>query len=363
MASIHPVSRLLAAGALIVLGGALHVRANPDPVDRAPGGGPTASAVRNKFGWSQPKARTPGAIRIATYNVLNLFDHADDPSLEGEFDDEAMATSDARCRAIAAAIKAVDADVIALQEVESQEALRWFRDTYLPDAGYEHIVSRDVGYYRGVEQAVLSRFPITRTATWPRESLDDVRRSGPGFEPVPSDRRTGLQFQRSPLCVDVRISDDYTLTMFVVHHKSGRDNRWHREAEALQIVEYVDRMQREDHRRNIVVLGDFNAAPWDKSVRVYLAAGMIDTLAHRIIPRWRDADQTEANLFKTHESDRVLDYILLNSAAHRELVVGSAHVYGTLYDEEYDWREDPYPTGYAADHYPVIIDLHPEDRL
>jgi hypothetical protein len=57
----------------------------------------------------------------------------------------------------------------------------------------------------------------------------------------------------------------------------------------------------------------------------------------------------------------VLDYILLNSAAHRELVIGSAHIYGTLYDEDYDWTTDPYPQGYAADHYPVIIDLIPRD--
>jgi hypothetical protein len=27
----------------------------------------------------------------------------------------------------------------------------------------------------------------------------------------------------------------------------------------------------------------------------------------------------------------------------------------------YNWREDPYPDGYASDHFPVIIDLIPED--
>jgi endonuclease/exonuclease/phosphatase family metal-dependent hydrolase len=349
---------MLAIPAMLIDSAAMSDRGDRGPHDRA-----RSSTAQNKFGRSTPKPRTPGTIRVATYNVLNLFDQADDPSLEGEFDDEKMATSADRCRNIAAAIEAIDADIVALQEVESLEAVRWFRDTFLPDAEYEHIVSHDVGYYRGVEQAVMSRFPIARSKIWPRESLDDVRREGPGFEAVPSEGRRGVSFQRSPLCVDVKVDDDYTLTMFVVHHKSGRDFRWHREAEALQIIEYIERMERADHSRNIVVLGDFNAAPWDKSLRVYLAAGMIDTLAHRIIPRWRNADQTEANLYKTHESDRVLDYILLNSAAHRELVIGSAHVYGTLYDEEYDWREDPYPKGYAADHYPVIIDLHPDDRL
>ena len=105
-------------------------------------------------------------------------------------------------------------------------------------------------------------------------------------------------------------------------------------------------------------MGDFNAAPWDKSVRLYFEAGFIDTLAHRSTSR----DQAEARRYKTHESGRVIDFILLNSAAHRELVIGSPHVLGTLYEETFDWRTDPHPPGYAADHYPVIMDLIPRDR-
>jgi endonuclease/exonuclease/phosphatase family metal-dependent hydrolase len=229
--------------------------------------------------------------------------------------------------------------------------------------GYEHLASFDVGYYRGIEQSVLSRFPITHAEVWPNLPLDDVRRNGPGFAAVPPKFRHGLTMQRSPLRADIRVDDDYELTLFVIHHKSGGDFRFQREAEAIRTIELIDEVRRRDRSRNIVVLGDFNAAPWDKSLRLYLAAGLVDVMAHRIIPRWKDADQAEPNLYKTHESDRVLDYILLNSAAHREFVIGSAHVFGTLYDPEYDWRTDPYPKGYASDHYPVIIDLIPGDVL
>lgn len=320
-----------------------------------------AAGARNRFGLAQPKPRTQGAIRIAAYNVLNLFDHEDDPKLSGEQDDLKMATSDDRCRGLAAAIRAVDADIVALEEVESLECLTWFRDTYLASMGYKHLASLDVGYYRGVEQSVMSRFPIAHAEVWPNRSLDDVKRIGPGFAAVPAKYRRGLTMQRSPLRVDVQVNDEYELTLFIVHHKSGGDFRFQREAEAIGTIELVDEVRRRDGSRNIIVLGDFNAAPWDKSLRLYLQAGLIDAMAHRIIPRWKDADQTESNLYKTHESNRVLDYILLNSAAHREFVIGSAHVFGTLYDPEYDWRTDPYPKGYAADHYPVIIDLVPRD--
>jgi len=324
----------------------------------------TSTRPQNRFGHVRPFPRTPGAIRIASYNVLNLFDHADDPALTGEWEDMEMATSDARCRAIADAIRAVDADVIGLQEVESLECLTWFRDTYLADLGYDHMASEDVGYMRGVECSVLSRFPITHVETWPQQSLDDVPRPGPGWSTVPHEAsEAGLTYRRSPMRVDVKVSDDYELTLFVLHHKSGRDYRFQREHEAARTIQHVKEIETQDPARNVIVLGDFNAAPWDKSVRLYLEAGMIDTLGHRVIPRWRNPDLTEANLFKTHESARVIDYILMNSAAHRELVVGSPHVFGTLFDEDYDWREDPFPAGYAADHYPVIVEVMPGDRL
>ncbi len=328
----------------------------------------TENQPNNKFGYSAPKPRTPGAIRLATYNMLNFFDPFDDPTLQGEHDDAGMVTEERRCKVLAQTIRAVDADILALQEVESLEALTWFRDNYLKDMGYKYIASYDVGYYRGIECSVMSRFPITDARVWPNMSLDNVQRPGPGWSEIPPESRRGLTFQRSPLCAKITIDvdnseEDYELIVFSVHHKAGGDNRFHREAEAVRIVEFINQLRSENPAANIIVMGDFNAAPWDKSVRLYLEAGMIDTLAHRIIPRWRNADETEASLYKTHESGRVIDFVLLSSGAHREFVVGSAHVFGTMMPpESYDWRKDPKPEGYPSDHYPIIIDMIPGDR-
>ena len=312
----------------------------------------------NKFGLAQAPKRTPGAIRIATYNVLNLFDHIDDPALTGAHDDMLLAATDERCRALADAIRNVDADIVGLEEVESLECVKWFRDNYLKDLGYKYICSHDVGYYRGVEQAVLSRIEITGSHVWPNAPLQSVKRVGQGFTPVPRSNEP-LTFQRSPLLVEFRTEAGYELSALVVHHKAGGDFDYHREAEALRIVEILQELTKANPSRNIIVMGDFNAAPWDKSFRVYLEAGMIDTLSHRTTQ-----GDGEALLYKTHESNRVLDYILLNSAAHRELVIGSSFVLGTLFPPpSYDWRTDPHPPGYASDHYPVAIELMPEDKL
>jgi endonuclease/exonuclease/phosphatase family metal-dependent hydrolase len=317
-----------------------------------------AMPAGHKFGLPKPLPRTPGAVRIATYNTLNLFDHADDPSMQGEFDDIKTPTADERCRGLAAAIRALDADIIALQEVESLAALVWFRDTYLQDVGYKHLASQDVGYYRGVECSIMSRFPITSVRTWPQESLDDVRRDGLGWADVPPDARKGLTFQRSPILAEIQVNEGYALTVIALHHKAGKDFDHHREAEALQVVEYLDALRGKDPGRNVIVLGDFNAAPWDKSVRTYLRAGMIDTMDFRCTQ-----GEDEARLYKTHESNRVLDLILVNAAAHRELVLGSPFVLGTLYPgDRYDYSKDPHPPGYASDHYPVAIELLPHDE-
>ena len=318
------------------------------------GSAPAAAGQSPRFGLPEPLPRPPGTIRLATYNVLNLFDHVDDPQLSGEYDDLELAISKERALNLAEAIRAVDADVVALQEVESLEALTWFRDTYLPDAGYRHLVSLDAGYRRGIECSVMSRLEITRQKVWVGASLHDVERRGAGWAAVPPPARRSLTFQRSPLRVDLRTPGGYELTIFCVHHKSGRDFRFQREAEALKIVEIVRAVEQEDPSRNILVMGDFNAAPWDKSLRVYLESGLVDTLAHRTVRG------EEGSLYKTHQSNRVLDYILLNSAAHRELWIGSPHVYGTPGPRR---RNDPQASGFASDHFPVVIDMVPRDRL
>jgi len=277
-----------------------------------------------------------------------------------------MITTIPRCKVLANTIRKVDADIIALQEVESLEALTWFRDTFLADMGYTYIASKDVGYYRGIECSLMSRFEITNVTTWPEMTLDDVERDGLGWEPAEdalSKYDNGiLKFQRSPLQCDIKVNDDYTLTVFSIHHKSGGSNRAKREAEALGLLHIVDDIVTENPNRNIIIMGDFNSAPWDKSLRAYLEAGFVDTMAHRIIPRWKDADQSEAKLYKTHESDRVIDYILMNGAAYREYVPGTGHVFGTLTPpDSYNWKTDPKPTGYASDHYPLIVDIVPGD--
>jgi len=318
-----------------------------------------APSTHHRFGLTEAMPRVDGTIRVASYNMLNYFDQVNDPALEGKYDDfgdNPGPTSDARCRLLAAAIAAMDADIIALQEVESKAALEHFNNTYLQDMGYTYVASEDVGYYRGCEQSLLSRFPITATRTWPNADLKRVKRFGGGWSEIPTDAEADeFTFQRSPLFVTVTTPQGYELSLFILHHKAGQD-RWRREGEALQIQHYIDELQQHDPDHNIIVLGDFNAQPWDRSMQVYEEAGLVDAMNQRANLEHGYASP----LRTTHTSGRVIDFILLNNATLGELIPGSGFVLGTS-AQAYDWRNDPIPAGYTSDHYPIAIDLVPRE--
>ena len=330
----------------------------------AQGGGERAEARQSfgpghRYGCTEAPRRTPGALRIGSYNVLNYFDEVDDPELSGEWDDKDLASSTNQLKALAKSIRDLDADVLALQEVESREALIRFRDTYLQGMGYDHVASLDAGYYRGVEQSVLSRVPITSVTNWPGLSTADVQRVGPGFQPVPAKPVT--EFQRSPLLVELATDDGYEFTLLVVHLKAGnKSHAYRREAEGLKLVELLEDLQRGDPDRNIAVLGDFNAKHSYKSMRVLTESGLVDTMHCRAT----ESSDEDTPLWVTHESGRVLDYILLNPSMYGEFVPRSGFVLGTMYpgdSSHYNWRTDDPPVGHASDHYPVAIEIMPAD--
>ncbi|MCB9845658.1 MAG: endonuclease/exonuclease/phosphatase family protein [Phycisphaeraceae bacterium] len=309
-----------------------------------------------RYGQKEPKARTPGAIRLATYNVENLFDDVDDPALSGQQEDATMTVAAERLEALARAIHRIDADIIALQEIENEHALAEFRDHYLSDMGYAHLASIDAGDERGIEQAVLSRYPITHVENWVRRPLGGVHPDKYGDS---ENWHAGepIVFHRSPLRVDVMVAGVYdgppdqapTITLVVVHHKSGRPAGYWREAEARGAVEILSDLEKSLPNRPIFVLGDFNEVSAGPPLETYRDAGFIDA--------FDDAPQADPRSI-SHASGRRIDHILMNPAAADLAIRQSRFVLGTIGRMDgQDWRSEP-PPGYASDHYPVVIDLH-----
>lgn len=326
-----------------------------------------ACAVADEWaGVAETPERTPETIRIASYNALNLFDDIDDPSLEGDVDDchsydkTVRAKPSEQCAALAAVIREIDADVIGLQEIESYDALVQFRERHLDGMGYEYVASVDVGYSRGVEQSVISRYPIKEVRVWPLKDLGGVH---PDLWNGRPNRYAGdeLLWRRSPLMVTVEVpagakgnDEAYELTIFNVHHKSGRGNDYWREAEARMVLKIIEEMRAADADANIVVLGDFNAQRQDDSVSMYVEAGMTDVVG--------EAELTDDQRI-SHESGRRIDFILTSPSMRKEVLTDSAFVQSVpLRPRGADWRTTPTPAGYASDHLPVVVDITPVDR-
>ena len=254
--------------------------------------------------------------------------------------------------AVAEVIRRVDADVLALEEIESKEALTEFRDTYLKGLGYEYISSMDAGDGRGIEQSVLSRFPLTQEKNWLHAKLEGVHLVDNAKERIKAG--TPLVLKRSPLHVVVTVPADktgakpYEMTLFVMHHKAGREFGYLRTAESQFIVNLVKEELKADKDRQIAVLGDFNAPPQDESIAVYITGGLIDAFK----------DRTKDPKWFTHQSGRSIDHILMTSSLHDDVVQETRFILGTpLKAQKGDWDTMPYPVGYASDHLPVVVDL------
>lgn len=314
-----------------------------------------AMDVMRRFGVAQAPAKPDNAIRIANYNLLNLFDWVDDPTLTGDQDDMNSAKPLHELVAVARAIRAVNADVLCLQEVESHDALVWFRDTFLDGMGYDHVASIDAGDARGIEQSILSRYPVDNLQVWPNLPLGGVHPAEYGrnenwFAGQP------LLIRRSPLKADIHLPADptnpdagqRTLTVFVVHHKSGGPAAYWREAESKAVLGLAREVTKAHPDRAVLIVGDFNAQPRDASVKTYLEYGFNDIFAKH----------PQANAIVTHESGRRIDLILANDAAMAQLLANKAFVFGTAARPDgVNWRQMPTFTGMASDHYPVVVDL------
>lgn len=332
---------------------------------------PVAPVDTIRFGIKKAPAKTPGAIRITTFNVENLFDDKDDPKLTGTFEDKDSAKPAEALKAAADAIRTLDCDILCLQEVESEQAVKWFRDNHLKGMGYDHLASVDAGDPRGIEQAVLSRFPIKNVRTYTHQKLGGRQPDSWGKE-VNKEAGAPFEFKRSPLQCTIEIPNtsvadllakagrtearatSYELTLFVVHLKSGgKDYELQRTAEARGTIGLVEALTKDNPKANALVLGDFNALLNHDALKPFEAANMPS------IWTGRNPRDTET---MTHTTSRCIDHIFYNQNIKPELKLDTRFVLGMpARGAKDDWRTTPPPPGYASDHYPVSIDLVPVD--
>lgn len=206
------------------------------------------------------------------YNVENLFDIESDPETDDEeFTPESEKAWDIekyqkKLDDIASVIKAVNRqelpEIVGLCEVENYKVLEDLiqtRDLKRGEYGIVHIDSPDA---RGIDCALLYNMDEFRVLS---------SKAIPVSFPFDSELTT-----RDILYVEGKTSDNETLHLFVNHWSS----RWGGEKEsepkrlycAVSLRKEVDLIMNQDEEANIIIMGDFNDEPTNRSVYEMLMA-------------------------------------------------------------------------------------------
>jgi endonuclease/exonuclease/phosphatase family metal-dependent hydrolase len=206
-----------------------------------------ASALLSCPLFHEKEASAPrSSFTVATYNVENLFDDHDDPYAE---DEKTIPETKPReeVEALGRVILSLDADVLALQEVESRGVLRKFKNGLLKAMEYGDPVHYEGNDRRGIDVALLSNVPVGQVTSYRHLTFA-------------TDQGKSARFSRDLIRVRVHPSAEFWFDLFVVHLKSGSqaEDRDKREAEARKVREIVDEALAQDAGYRCIVLGDFN---------------------------------------------------------------------------------------------------------
>jgi endonuclease/exonuclease/phosphatase family metal-dependent hydrolase len=184
---------------------------------------------------------------------------------------------------IAERIKQMDVDVLALQEVEDMDTLRYFTEHELGGL-YPHLMLIEGNDPRLINVAVVSKYPLGKATTW-QTAVDPN---------LPTER----VFSRDLLQIDIQSPDYHHLfTLFVNHLKShyvpftenqdegqkAANERRRLQAETAALI--IEKQLRPDAA--YIVLGDMNDAPDSAFLRP-----LMDNFDLKLVNGLANAEQT-----------------------------------------------------------------------
>jgi len=282
-------------------------------------------------------------FRVASYNLNNY--------LVAGSESRPAKSAESR-RQIRSNLRALNADVLALEEMGSPEDLIELRSSLEADGlSYPH--SEWVpGADTNIHVAVLSRFPIVARRPHTNESF------------LLYGRR--FRVSRGFAEVDIQTSTNYSFTLMTAHLKSRRvsaraDEAELREQEAILLREKIDAFFMVNPNGNLIVLGDFNDTKDSAAIRTIRGHGKFALIDTR--PAERNGDYigrgssrldpmtvTWTHYFGREDTYSRIDYIFLSSGMAREWNATETYVLAAP-----NW-------GLASDHRPIVAAFWAENR-
>ncbi|MCK6639311.1 MAG: endonuclease/exonuclease/phosphatase family protein [Bacteroidia bacterium] len=247
-------------------------------------------------------------VRVGFWNVENLYDTIDDPSVKDEefLPSAKNAWTSARYKTkqknTAQVIAAMNPDILGMAEVENRRVLNdLVKQPALKKQKYG-IVHYDSPDQRGIDVAL-----IYKTKVFTVLSSASVKTQQPSDTLLPT---------RNILVVRGVINKKDTVTILVNHwpsRRGGKDDSEQRRVFAAATVRYiVDSLNRLYPNGEIVSLGDFNDEPTDVSIQSLTATGqMVEPLFANLMDTI-DAKGEGTHYYKKEKS--CLDQIMVSPA-------------------------------------------------
>ena len=279
----------------------------------------------------------PPTLSVATYNVQNLFDLIDDPEhIEGEYTPSPglwnEAAYEARLNALARVVVDINADLLVLQEVESEAVLSDLAARVSAQGGknYEHLNVVNSQDPRGISLAALSVYPLDRALGRPINA---------NFQCANGLTLDGNRPEARPI-YEVSlwgVGEEAAITLLVNHWKSKAADPEpcavsdHHKRAGEQISGLLEAWLESTPRRAVLVLGDFNA--WETEASLVDALGASPSrealrFAHDLYNAWGELGVGEPGVTNNATNSsyyfdgawRRLDHIMLT----RPMLNGSA---------------------------------------
>ncbi len=197
-------------------------------------------------------------LTVATWNVEHFVDTHDNPYIDNQRENTPdVATVEKRLEWFAQGLRAIDADVLVLQEFESTVFAQALADTLVPDLGYRFVTGTDKGsWYQNV--VILSRLPLGPVQSFAAAFTPIEGQSDDDGTPANQMLTNHRMFS-----AEVLVRPGTVATVIGAHLKAGRGDRnagWRMgQIRALHKQLTTIRVLAPD--RTVVVAGDLNLLP------------------------------------------------------------------------------------------------------
>ena len=325
----------------------------------------TPEAGRTTFKATNPRTAAPenvgGDVRVASFNVLNYFVHFGGEA-RGAADEAGLARQEAK---IVAAITALGADVVALEEIENSVRFN--------PAEPQQALNRLVGALNAADGA--GTWDYVRTpADLPPAERQDVITTAIIFKPAKvtpkgasrSINDESVWFNAREPIAQTFTAGSVTFTVVANHFKSKGssdsatgDNadtgdgqgafNGDRVRQARSLAAFVETLKADSGSEDVLLLGDFNSYTQEDPLRVLYDAGYVNLNT-----------TGEASYVFAGESGSLDHAVASASLAQRVTGVDVWQINAT---ESYAFQYDGHPAFYAADpyrasdHNPIVVGL------